>query len=493
MDIDLGSLKRSFSKASGSYEQHAYVQNIMAQELCSYLKAALNQGKGCDRVLEIGCGPGNFTKVLLENFKLSQLCLNDLSDAMLKSNLASLASSSKYHNLAISSICGNALDLKLSEDHKELNQPFDLIVSNATFQWFSNLEHSLSKIAALARPQAIKLELLHQGPCSQAPSPSIGTSLSTVMLPSVGSGKTLHPSIGSGKGSPPDMGSGKGQHSGMGAGKGWSLGKSMSHQASNFSCQPHLQSSNHDQVYGYEPSKAHGYAIYQDLGKSSTNERSLGHSYGAWQEACLSQDDCHGQVADKALGQGQAHSLDSFMMGLREHEWSMSRGYVEHVAYKAVTGLAKSHSKHELQGLDSDLVHAYNKSQAFTEEYQHRAFNKDYVSGRLVAFSSFYEGNFAQIKELTGLSLNYLSKEQIIEVLERCALDYQVYFARHEQYFKSPLELFKSLKETGVNALSSTPMSASSFKALLSSYQSKYSCEHGVYLTWCPYYVIALL
>ena len=362
MAINLSLLKRSFSKAAHTYEQQAYMQNIMAQELCSYLSLALGKDvyrpyedklslsssakypltahstesliantdtnkkavlvSGAEaavadsalqstvlevgsakkeaavfnRVLEIGCGPGNFTKILLHNFKVNELCLNDLSSCMIEKNLASLHSLQKQDpafNIAISAICGNALELDNTK--QELAQPFDILVSNATFQWFHDLESSLKHLAIFVKNQDIALV----------------------------NGK----------------------------------------------------------------SKAH---------------------------------------VDASASAGT---------GAR----SGTRG------------------------------------------------------GRLIAFSSFYEGNFAQIKKLTGVSLNYLTKEQVIRALDNSTIDYQVYFSSHEQYFDSSLALFRHLKDTGVTALSDVPLTASAFKELLRSYQEQYASPKGVCLTWCPYYVVALI
>lgn len=364
MAINLSLLKRSFSKAAQTYEQQAYMQNIMAQELCSYLSLALGKAdyslyednlslsssakytlaahstesliantdtnkkavlvSGAEaavadnalqstalevgsakkeaavfnRVLEIGCGPGNFTKILLHNFKVNELCLNDLSSCMIEKNLASLHSLQKQDpafNIAISAICGNALELDNTK--QELAQPFDILVSNATFQWFHDLESSLKHLAGFVKNQDIAL-------------------------------------VNS---------------------------KSKAHVAASASA------------------------------STGTDAR------------------------------------------------SGTRG------------------------------------------------------GRLIAFSSFYEGNFAQIKKLTGVSLNYLTKEQVIRALDNSTIDYQVYFSSHEQYFESSLALFRHLKDTGVTALSDVPLTASAFKELLRSYQEQYASPKGVCLTWCPYYVVALI
>ena len=362
MAINLSLLKRSFSKAAHTYEQQAYMQNIMAQELCSYLSLALGKDayspyedklslsssakyklaahraesliantdtnkksvlvSGAEaavadnalqstalevgsakkeaavfnRVLEIGCGPGNFTKILLHNFKVNELCLNDLSSCMIEKNLASLHSLQKQDpafNIAISAICGNALELDNTK--QELAQPFDILVSNATFQWFHDLESSLKHLAGFVKNQDIAL----------------------------------------------------------------------------------------------------------------VNSKS------------------------KARVAASASASTSARSGTR--------------------------------------------------------------GGRLIAFSSFYEGNFAQIKKLTGVSLNYLTKEQVIRALDNSTIDYQVYFSSHEQYFESSLALFRHLKDTGVTALSDVPLTASAFKELLRSYQEQYASPKGVCLTWCPYYVVALI
>lgn len=360
MAINLSLLKRSFSKAAHTYEQQAYMQNIMAQELCSYLSLALGKAdyslyedklslsssakytlaahstesliantdtnkkavlvSGAEaavadnalqstalevesakkeaavfnRVLEIGCGPGNFTKILLHNFKVNELCLNDLSSCMIEKNLASLHSLQKQDpafNIAISAICGNALELDNTK--QELAQPFDILVSNATFQWFHDLESSLKHLAGFVKNQDIAL------------------------------------------------------------------------------------------------------------------------------------------VNSKSKARVAASASAGARFGTR--------------------------------------------------------------GGRLIAFSSFYEGNFAQIKKLTGVSLNYLTKEQVIRALDNSTIDYQVYFSSHEQYFESSLALFRHLKDTGVTALSDVPLTASAFKELLRSYQEQYASPKGVCLTWCPYYVVALI
>lgn len=386
MNIDLNFLQRSFSRAAPTYEQHAHMQNAMGARLCTLLKSFLStrsrlipaltatschgspatcngyrhgsadaaahaaaaysaaaagaaaaacsaaacgeagdkhdmmpMGHAGMRVLEIGCGPGNFTAQLLNNLPVSQLCLNDLSMAMIEHNLQAIAGRQAASEVQLSKdslncpvlahpelsyVCGNAMELSAA-DSDVLEQPFDLIVSNAAFQWFSSLPDALQHCSVLA------------------------------------------------KGSSSQPGSSSSQH-------GSSSIKSSS-------------SSSQSGMGGRQPGSSQGATV--------------------------------------------------------------------------------------------------------------------------LAFSSFYEGNFAQIRDMAGLSLDYLTCQQIEQAVAQVALpgEYEIVFDVQHQYFPGALELFRSLRDTGVTALSSTPLSAGRFRQLLARYEQFYASQKGVCLTWHPYYVIAIL
>ena len=78
MQISKDSIQKSFSKASKTYENSACVQNTMAHELVELLPKV-----SFESVLEIGCGTGLLSSLILNNLKLSSLTLNDLSLDML--------------------------------------------------------------------------------------------------------------------------------------------------------------------------------------------------------------------------------------------------------------------------------------------------------------------------------------------------------------------------------------------------------------------------
>lgn len=111
-------------------------------------------------------------------------------------------------------------------------------------------------------------------------------------------------------------------------------------------------------------------------------------------------------------------------------------------------------------------------------------------AGGILAFSTFGTDNFKEIKDLSGLTLNYLSANEIKEKLSK---NYEVLHI--EDYtctldFGTPLELLLHMKNTGVNSLSAKPWTIKEIKDFCGKYMNKYS---KVQLTYNPIIVIAKL
>ncbi len=116
-----------------------------------------------------------------------------------------------------------------------------------------------------------------------------------------------------------------------------------------------------------------------------------------------------------------------------------------------------------------------------------RSLNK----GGILAFSTFGPENFKEINALTGLSLNYKTKDEIVEILQNQG--FEVLYAENfyeELTFKTPLELLAHMKNTGVNSLSEKTWTIKKVKEFCDKYSKMYPKSK---LTYSPIVVIAKL
>lgn len=118
-------VRKNFSKSSHNYDNYAIVQKHMANELMENFAENFSELK----ILEIGSGTGILTEKLIKKFPNSKITLLDISSSMIE-------------------ICkgkfGDRLIYLVEDAEKfEFKEKFDLIISNATFQWFNNLEETI--------------------------------------------------------------------------------------------------------------------------------------------------------------------------------------------------------------------------------------------------------------------------------------------------------------------------------------------------------------
>ena len=129
--IDKQLLQKRFSLHAKTYDRYAQVQKQMAGQLLTTL-ADLNLPEKA-RILEIGCGTGYLTKALCARFPQAQIIAVDLASGMIE------VAKENVRLERVTFIC---------EDIEQINwqESFDLIISNATFQWFNQLELTLKKL-----------------------------------------------------------------------------------------------------------------------------------------------------------------------------------------------------------------------------------------------------------------------------------------------------------------------------------------------------------
>ncbi len=105
----------------------------------------------------------------------------------------------------------------------------------------------------------------------------------------------------------------------------------------------------------------------------------------------------------------------------------------------------------------------------------------------ILAFSTFSPENFREIKELTGLSLNYKSTKEIKNIFEK---NYDILHIKeftHTLNFSNPLELLAHMKNTGVNSLTAQHLTFKEVKEFCENYIKKYP---QITLTYSPIIVI---
>ncbi len=128
MQIDNKHIKKHFEKSMDKYDKNATVQDLMAAKMIIELcKISDNY----ENILELGAGTGLLTKKIVNNITFKNYFANDLVEKS-KIYVQKIIPKSNF-------LCGNALKIKPSKK-------MDLIISNAMFQWFENLDKAIAII-----------------------------------------------------------------------------------------------------------------------------------------------------------------------------------------------------------------------------------------------------------------------------------------------------------------------------------------------------------
>lgn len=125
MPTDYKHIKKQFEKSMNDYDKNATVQDLMASKMIIELNKISNN---FDTILELGAGTGLLTKRIAKNIKFSNYYANDLIEKS-KHYIQKVIPDAMF-------FAGNALKIKTP-------RKADLIISNAMFQWFENLEKSI--------------------------------------------------------------------------------------------------------------------------------------------------------------------------------------------------------------------------------------------------------------------------------------------------------------------------------------------------------------
>ncbi len=130
-------LRQRFERALPSYDQTALIQAEMAERLVAVIR---DLGRPFRRVFEIGSGTGLLTKPAYQVLRPEFYLASDLIPAC-----------AQYLNgyPRLYFVAGDG------EVPFWVKGKFDLIVSNATFQWFLNLEKAFERLSSLLKPKGV--------------------------------------------------------------------------------------------------------------------------------------------------------------------------------------------------------------------------------------------------------------------------------------------------------------------------------------------------
>jgi malonyl-CoA O-methyltransferase len=141
LTIDKAAVASRFNRSAETYDDHCRVQRLMADRLVVCLEGVAAPA----RILELGCGTGYLTSLLASRFPASKIVALDFAERMVE--------------VARNRVRGSLVDLDVADAESADFDPesFDLIVSNATIQWFDTPAGSLARLASALRSGGLML------------------------------------------------------------------------------------------------------------------------------------------------------------------------------------------------------------------------------------------------------------------------------------------------------------------------------------------------
>ncbi|MBF0371391.1 MAG: methyltransferase [Magnetococcales bacterium] len=133
-------IAHAFDQAD-SYHQRARVQRLIARSLDDRL--AKWRAPSRPKVLEVGCGSGFLSEVMVKRYPEGRFLFTDIAPAMVARCRQHLESGNRSasHRFAV-----------MDGSNPALEERFDLIAGSMAFQWFADLKQSLSRLTAHLEP-----------------------------------------------------------------------------------------------------------------------------------------------------------------------------------------------------------------------------------------------------------------------------------------------------------------------------------------------------
>jgi len=141
--LDKALVHDRFCRKLESYDDHASIQSDMARRLVGRLEGF--ERTRFPRAMEVGCGSGTLTRIVVERLDIDTLYANDIIEDC-RDIIEQLAADSAGKE--ISFFPGDIESTELPGD-------LDLVVSNSTFQWIGNLGDLLVRLGVSMRTDGL--------------------------------------------------------------------------------------------------------------------------------------------------------------------------------------------------------------------------------------------------------------------------------------------------------------------------------------------------
>lgn len=140
----------NFNRGAATYEQAARLQRTVVQGLKPYLQRLRPKA-----ILEIGCGTGMLSQLLIEHFPTADVLLTDIAP-----NMIQYCDQRFQQQTRITCLC-------IDGESFQHEASFDLIISSMTLHWFQHFEKSLLALKkCLKKNGRLILAMLGQGSLS---------------------------------------------------------------------------------------------------------------------------------------------------------------------------------------------------------------------------------------------------------------------------------------------------------------------------------------
>lgn len=142
-------VRASFDAAAEHYDDVAVLQREIGSRIIERLELVKLNPK---TILDLGSGTGAGTEILGTRYKNSRVIAFDLAPKMLEQARQRGNFFSRFKNSLLNKrgfICGDAENLPFADNS------FDLIYSNATLQWCSDLDHTFQELNRVLRPEGL--------------------------------------------------------------------------------------------------------------------------------------------------------------------------------------------------------------------------------------------------------------------------------------------------------------------------------------------------